>query len=511
MTILENSFVYCLLAGLWQRFFVLWDGCATHALCQRIGLWVRRKAQESVICDTVWREGALSRRWKTSLTRALADWVLNLPCALVKWLHGALGGVWEGSFFLRTLTAWGGSAFFFLGLFMLAMLVAPHSLWNNAYGFLGALAVTAMYLLGCAAKPRRTLQVDVFGPYMIFYLLCIFNALSCSLATSLSIRFFLFHAAAFLLALLAVNAVEKLEDLRIAIALAVFGITVAAVYGCYQGYVGVEVVASLQDMALNKGMPGRVYSLFDNANNFAELLVMLIPLDIGLLFSSKTWKGRFACLVALVPCVISIGQTYSRSGWIGLALAMCVFIALTNWRLVPPLIVLGVAAIPFLPTTIYNRILTIGNTKDSSTQYRFAIYEAVGTLMKDYWFKGVGLGTDALKKAFDAYPTMFDGNHPIHAHNNYLQMWVETGIIGFLAYLAMLAYTVKSGVKAFYASADKRLRYVLSAAIASLCGILVISLAEYTWFYPRNMFTYWFLLGIIMACVKLGRKEQPAA
>lgn len=507
MTILENSFFGCLLLRVWQCVYALWSESAACALCRRFGRWLSEKVRGSVICDAVWREGTLPRQWETSRSRGIADFLLNLPGRLVRWLHRLMEPLWEGSFTLRTLTAWGGSAFFFLGLFMLAMLIAPHSLWNNAYGFLGAVAVTALFILGCAGKPQRRLSMDVFGPYMLFYLLCIFYAVVCSLSTSLSIRFFLFHAAAFLLALLAVNSVERLEQLRTVVALAVLGITVAAVYGCYQGYVGVEVVASLQDMSINKGMPGRVYSLFDNANNFAELLVMLIPLDIGLLATSKTWKGRLFFLAVLAPCVVSIGQTYSRSGWIGLALAACVFIALTNWKLVPVMVALGVAAIPFLPTTIYNRILTIGNTKDSSTQYRFSIYEAVGELMKDYWVRGVGLGTDVLKKAFDAYPTMFDGNHPIHAHNNYLQMWVETGIMGFVAYLAMLAYTVKSAVKSFYASADRRLRYLLAAAIAALCGILVISLAEYTWFYPRNMFTYWFLLGVIMACVKLSRKN----
>ena len=393
---------------------------------------------------------------------------------------------------------------------MLVMLVAPHSLWNNVYGFLGAVAVAALFIFGCAVRPDRRLDADLFGPYMLFYLLCVFGALAYSLSTSLSFRFFLFHAAAFLLALMAVNSVERLGQLRLTVWLAVAGITVAAVYGCYQGYVGVEVVASLQDMTVNKGMPGRVYSLFDNPNNFAELLVMLIPLDIGLLLSAKGWRERLACLAVLVPCVASIGLTYSRSGWIGLALAACVFIALVNWKLVPVMLVLGVCAIPFLPSTIYNRILTITNTQDSSTRYRFAIYEATGNLMRDYWVRGVGLGTDVLKKAFADYPTMFDGNSPIHTHNNYLEVWCEMGIAGFLSYLALLLYSLKSGVKAFYASQNKRLRYLLAAAVGAFCGIMVIGIAEYTWFYPRNMFTYWFLLGVIMACVKLGRQEQAA-
>ena len=51
-------------------------------------------------------------------------------------------------------------------------------------------------------------------------------------------------------------------------------------------------------------------------------------------------------------------------------------------------------------------------------------------------------------------------------------------------------------------------RTALAAALGAFCGILVIGFAEYTWFYPRNMFIYWFLVGVIMACVKLSRMPR---
>ena len=72
----------------------------------------------------------------------------------------------------------------------------------------------------------------------------------------------------------------------------------------------------------------------------------------------------------------------------------------------------------------------------------------------------------------------------------------------------MLAYTLKTGVKQFYQTMDKRVRHMLAAAMGAFCGILVIGFAEYTWFYPRNMFIYWFLVGVIMACVKLSRMPR---
>ena len=128
--------------------------------------------------------------------------------------------------------------------------------------------------------------------------------------------------------------------------------------------------------------------------------------------------------------------------------------------------------------------------------------------MEDYWARGVGLGTDVMKKVFQTYPTNFDGSYPVHTHNNYLQMWGETGILGLLAYLSLLLYQLKSGVKSFCAALNPRVKRMMAAAIGAFCGILVIGVAEYTWYYPRNMFTYWFLFGVIGACIKLVRMEQ---
>lgn len=508
MTLLENSMCARLFLTFCHWCAALWDGSALSGLCHRIWTRLRRKAEESAVCRALAGEGLLPRKWRESISRFLFQGLLDLPCRLVQWIYEKGRRLWDGSVFCRLFFAAGNWSCALVGLFVLLMLIVPHSRWNNAYGFLGAVAVTALFVLACcAARPARRLEGAAYGPYMFFYLLCVFGALAYSLSVRASLRFFLFYAAAFLLAVLVRSSVEDLAQLRLLVALAVAGAVVAAIYGCYQGYIGVEIVPSQQDAKLNVGMPGRVYSFFDNPNNFAEILVMLIPLDLGLLFSAKGWRERFMALAALVPCLCAIGMTYGRSCWIGLALAFLVFIALLNWRLVPVMIVLGILAIPFLPSTIYNRILTIGDMRDASTRYRFAIYLASGNLLEDYWLRGVGLGTDALKQAFQRYPTMYDGNYPIHTHNNYLEMWCELGLAGGVAYIAMLLHTLKTGLRIFCFSGSRRLRYMLAGSLGALCGIMVVSVAEYTWFYPRNMFIFWFLLGVILACVKLGRKE----
>lgn len=514
MSIAANSVIIQWFRRWGRELLALWP---ESAVVRRFARWfeqleraMRVCAGQSTVCRLAAREGAIMRAWPESVLRRVAAALVNIPCALFRWLYQIARGLWDGSLVFRVLSALGGAAWVPLGLLMLVMLCVPHALWDNRYGFLGVLLVTALFLVGCMGRGRQRLQAERLGPYMVLYAILICYGLAASLSVALSLRFFIFHVTSFLIVLLLVSSIRSYRQLHLLIILVGAGLLAAALYGCYQGYVGVPVVAGQQDLSLNAGMPGRVYSFFDNPNNFAEVLAMLIPLMLALLINARTRVGRLLALVVLGASVISIGLTYSRSSWIGLTLAIILFFAFRNWRLVPLLLVLGLFALPFLPTSIYNRILTIGNMEDSSTRYRFYIYEAMGNLLRDYSLRGVGLGSDVMQAAFEQYPLMPDGYYPLHAHNNYLQMWGEVGIFGLLAYLGLIFGQLKAGVKAYVRGTDKRVKCMLSAAISAMCAILVISLAEYTWFYPRNMFLFWFLFGVIAVCVKIMHSPEEA-
>lgn len=510
MTMVQSSVICRFLLSVWATLTGAWEDSRVGKTMRAFGGGVAEAVRGSGICRFLWREGNLPLNWPESLTCKVITFILNIPCILCAWIYRMGKKVWDSSLCFRTVAFICGNPFLLLGLFLAVMLMVPHDSWDNRYALMGALALTALFAVGSGPKPSRRMEPGAFGPYYIFFMGFICYAFLASLSWSQSMRFVGFHLAAFLLAVLAVSSVKKYEQLRLVLALVMVGLTVAALYGCYQGVTGVKVVANQQDLSVNAGMPGRVYSFFDNPNNFAELLVMLTPFTYALFLNAETWRGRAASVFSFGACVVALGFTYSRSGWIGIALSTVVFIAFWNWKLLPLLVALGLCCVPILPETIYNRILTIGNTKDTSTSYRFAIYKASGTLMKDYWLRGVGLGSDILTKTFKGYPPMFDGNFPIHTHNNYLQVWAETGLFGAISFIAALLYQLKAGIKAFLVCTDKRVKNLLAAALAGFSGILLISVAEYTWFYARNMFTYFFLFGVIAACIKLARKSARA-
>ena len=207
MSIAENSILLRFLLGIWQILAGAWGESAVGRVFARIGRAICRWVQGSALCQFVWREGTLPKSWRESVSCSLFTLILNLPCTLVRWIYRVGKGVWDGSLVFRALSAMGGASFFLMGLFLLVMLIAPHQIWNNAYGLLGAVGVTALFVVGSASRPKHHLESAIFGPYMLFYLMCIGCALVASLSTRLSMRFFSFHVISFLIVVLVVSSV----------------------------------------------------------------------------------------------------------------------------------------------------------------------------------------------------------------------------------------------------------------------------------------------------------------
>ena len=102
---------------------------------------------------------------------------------------------------------------------------------------------------------------------------------------------------------------------------------------------------------------------------------------------------------------------------------------------------------------------------------------------------------------------LYHGAAPfVHAHNLYLQIWLETGLIGLLSYLAAMISALKAAAKACKLRCPQEVRLITIGAAAAVAGILVDCLADYLWNYPRVMVVFWFLFAILLSGVKLARR-----
>lgn len=132
-----------------------------------------------------------------------------------------------------------------------------------------------------------------------------------------------------------VSTVETWRHLTRLMAFSSLALLVMSLAGLYQRIQGVEVNPSYVDMNLNKGMPGRVWSFYENPNTFAEVLLLLIPVAIAYMLCSKGWLGRFLGFFSAAVGCVAMAMIYSRASWVGLAFAAVVFVVLWNRKLIP--------------------------------------------------------------------------------------------------------------------------------------------------------------------------------
>ncbi|MBR5236826.1 MAG: O-antigen ligase family protein [Clostridia bacterium] len=270
-----------------------------------------------------------------------------------------------------------------------------------------------------------------------------------------------------------------------------------ALYGIYQNFAGVSSTASWVDKEMFNQIKTRVYSTFDNPNVLGEYLVLMIPVALACICRSQT-DGRKTIYAGLLACLgLCMVFTWSRGAWLGMILAVALFLLIMDkrWAL------LGVVGLLLLPallgsnSAIANRIFSIGNTADTSTAYRVSIWRASITMIRDFWISGIGPGSDAFAMIYPKY-ALAGANFALHSHNLFLQLWVELGIVGFASFIALiLAFMRQTLSLACYQNRGRLTGTTSIALTAGLLGFLLQGLTDNVWYNYKMVLLFWIILA----------------
>lgn len=451
-------------------------------------------------------ENSLLYRWM--------DRLINFLPWLLKKLYVRFEAAFKNSVLFRIVAFFARNLSALIALFMLVVFVVPHKTsfisWNNMYTAYAVILFFILFMIKAMIEEDTRIQVKAVNVFFYIFVIMVIYGLVTSFSFSLSLRFLVFHFTCFMLVLMMVSAIKTKEELTTFIELVLVGATLCGLYGLYQAVKGVPVDVSQIDISQNAGAPGRIYSTFENPNNFAQVMTMMIPFYVGVIFGAKGIKKKIIFVLAALPPVLSLLLTLSRTSWIGLAVAAFVFLLLTHPKVIPWLIVCGVLLLPVMPSYIITRIGTIFKMNDSSITYRFKIFKTMWPVIEDYSITGIGLGNNIVSQITNNYPIYTDYNKvPVHCHNLYLQVWAEMGIVGLTSLLMFIAATIKSCIgKVRRLGEDLQMKYFLASGVASISGILVTALGEYIWFYPRNMLVFWMIVGLMIVGLNLARNAR---
>ncbi|MGE5373151.1 MAG: O-antigen ligase family protein [Solirubrobacterales bacterium] len=364
----------------------------------------------------------------------------------------------------------------------------------------------AAWLLDGFRNGKLNFRPDpAFFPIVLFFVAATV-AFALSLSRALSLMYWLLYVGYFLLYLLAGQLLKTENQHRLTVAMLLFsGIAVAAL-GLWQYSGGAQTAQAWVDAENSGAVTVRVFSTLDNPNVLASYLVMLIPLCAALFFTGRRLVSRFwPALIGLVltACLI---VTFSRGGWLALLIAAVLFAVIWERRLLILLIVL-LLIFPFVaPDTIMNRILTTGSLEDSSNFYRIGIWTGALHMLKDFWPTGIGLGSPVFKIVYSYYRV--SGAVAQHAHNLYLELFIEMGIIGFMGLLYALWSIIRYHLRSLWRFGSQGANLFSVAVFSGMAGHLTHQLVDNTWYGPKMALLFWMLIGLSFSFQALAAKKS---
>ncbi|MGN6056969.1 MAG: O-antigen ligase family protein [Sphingomicrobium sp.] len=227
---------------------------------------------------------------------------------------------------------------------------------------------------------------------------------------------------------------------------------------------------------------------FANANHMADLLACTLPFLAAILASAlsghrqRNWAILVAVAAAALLIVIGIALNHSLAvyGLTPPVLAASALILLPKrsawrrwWALATAVLVVG--AVAALATTSA-RTGQFGSDVQSSAQSREEMLSTTVRAMHDFlpWGSGVGSFVDVYHLYED--PSQVNGTYVIHAHNDYAEVALETGVPGILLMIAFLAWWGRATWRSWrYVDAGT---YARAASIAS-GAILLHSIVDF--------------------------------
>ncbi len=232
---------------------------------------------------------------------------------------------------------------------------------------------------------------------------------------------------------------------------------------------------------------GVVDGMFGNPNSLAMALDLMLPVAIVFAFITKKRTSRLyylACSVALVGGVL---VSLSRGGFLALAVILLVLLwKLSRKRRLVTFVVVGLMLIPMpwvAPSKLRNRVLSIiylERDDSGSTVDRIALLKQGISMIPDYWILGVGMNNYHLYTA-----------NKQTAHNTYIEILIELGILGLIAYLVIIIapllalWRVQRQTENAPRGPTRDIYYLsvgLQASFAGYCISSFFGSVEYYWF-----------------------------
>jgi putative inorganic carbon (HCO3(-)) transporter len=271
-----------------------------------------------------------------------------------------------------------------------------------------------------------------------------------------------------------------------------------------------------------KALPAQIYAYFPTVvtntihpNVLASALLICLPLATAWFIEArqahKRWIEQGALFVAVSAMLAMFVLTQSRGGLIALSVGLIVVIALMLGKKWAVMFLFVCISVSFLVVLVAQStsIASVDNSLDTNAvQFRLMVWRLALSMASDFVFTGAGMGTfnDTAMRLYGFANVDNPG-----AHNLYLQVAVDLGLTGLVAFVAILLSALAMGwvnigrIKPINAPA---LQGIAVGAYGALIGLLIHGFVESTVWGTRASIMPWLLIGIITAIFTNNLHQQ---
>lgn len=296
---------------------------------------------------------------------------------------------------------------------------------------------------------------------------------------------------------------EEEQNFRLIRYLLVSSLAVSVI-GIFQYYFISFMPAGWLDKSLYGAISGRAFSTLYNPNVLGSYLILIISIALaGFPCTGKSFN-RFLQPLITVAALFCMLLTFSRGAWLGLAVSILIIFIFKKEKAYMLSLFAG-AALLALPE--YDAVIARTNMEflaaDTSGIFRLHLWDTAVKIFSDnpLWGAGIGSYGHLLQAQYGYYIS--------HAHNFYLQMLAETGIIGLTAFLGYLCITMYVSYRLYRSSRSRRARSLALGTMAGFVGLLVHGSVDSTLYLPQLSIFIWLQMAVLRNVGDLELTPQP--
>ena len=182
-------------------------------------------------------------------------------------------------------------------------------------------------------------------------------------------------------------------------------------------------------------------------NSVAAFLEGWLPLAVAMIVGARRWWMRVVAGVCAAVLALAILLSVSRGAWLALALCLPLWWATRSRRNLIVIVACGVVLIlglagylTLVPGASLESVPVINQTLVPlfARPDRVEVYRGSWYLVQDFPFTGIGLG-GTFAMVYSRYVLLIQVPFLTYSHNLFLQVWLNHGLPGILAFLWLIA------------------------------------------------------------------------